>query len=130
VFLAFKELAVYGAAGGLSDDIRACVLTWESIDIWSAGIQLIRSSDSIAANIAEGTGRHTFRDQLRFYVVARGSLHEVRHWLIRATARELTLPNDVERRADEIGRMLNGLIGSTHRRTKNQELRTKNFRPN
>jgi four helix bundle protein len=124
VFLAFNELVVYRAAGTLCDDVRACVRRWDSLDVWSAGIQLVRSADSVAANIAEGSGRRTFADQLRFYVMARGSLHEVRHWLIRATARELTLPTDVDARADEIGRMLNGLISATRRRA--ERTKTKN----
>jgi four helix bundle protein len=130
VFLGFKELAVYRSAGNLADEIRASVRTWESLDVWSAGIQLVRSADSVAANIAEGSGRHTFPDQLRFYVIARGSLHEVHHWLTRANARGLTLPNDAEDRAEEIGRMLNGLIVATRTRartqTTNSELRTDN----
>jgi four helix bundle protein len=100
----------------MADEIRLSVRTWHSLDVWSAGIQLLRSADSVAANIAEGSGRHSFRDQLRFYVMARASLHEVRHWLIRAHARDLTLPNDVDARADEIGRMLNGLIATTRGR--------------
>jgi four helix bundle protein len=123
VFLAFHELAVYRAAAALADDIRGCVRSWESLDMWSAGIQLLRSADSVAANIAEGTGRHSLRDQLRFYVMARASLYEVRHWLARATARNLNLPRDVEGRSDEAGRMLNGLIAATRRRA---QARTKN----
>jgi len=59
VFLAFKELAVYRAAGTLSDEIRACLRTWQSLDVWTAGIQLLRSVDSVAANIAEGSGRRS-----------------------------------------------------------------------
>jgi four helix bundle protein len=124
VFLAFNELAVYRAAAQLSDDIRDCVRTWDSLDMWSAGIQLLRAADSVAANIAEGSGRHSFPDQLRFYVMARGSLHEARHWLTRATARDLRLPTDVDRRADETGRMLNALIAATRRRARKP--RTKN----
>jgi four helix bundle protein len=120
VFLAFNELAVYRLAGALADDIRSCVRTWDSLDIWSSGIQLVRSADSVAANIAEGSGRRSFRDQLRFYVIARASLHEVRHWVTRATTRGLTLPADVDGRADEAGRMLSGLIAATQRRAQTQ----------
>jgi four helix bundle protein len=125
VFFAFNQLAVYGSAGALADEIRAYVRNWDSFDMWSAGIQLLRSADSVAANIAEGSGRYSFRDQVRFYVMARASLHEVRHWLVRANARELSLPDDVDARADEIGRMLNGLIAATRRRA-DRKLRTKN----
>ena len=39
--------------------------------------QLIRSSRSIAANIAEGHGRFHFQEQIQFCWQARGSLSEV-----------------------------------------------------
>jgi four helix bundle protein len=84
--------------------------------VWSSGIQLIRAVDSVPANIAEATGRQSPRDQLRYYVIARGSLREAQQWLLRAVARDLPLPEDVQRRSDEISRMLSGLIRSTSSR--------------
>ena len=115
--LAFEGLSVYQKAGALADEIRAEVKAWDRLDGWSAGIQLIRAADSVAANIAEATGRWSSNDQARFYLIARGSLYEVQQWLIRATARGLPLPNEARTRADEIGRMINGLIRSTQTRT-------------
>jgi four helix bundle protein len=38
--------------------------------------QLLRSSSSIALNLAEGSGKPTPKDQLRFYSIAMGSLRE------------------------------------------------------
>jgi four helix bundle protein len=114
--LAFEGLGVYQKAGALADEIRAEVKSWDRLDGWSAGLQLIRAADSVAANIAEGTGRWSARDQARFYLIARGSLHEVQQWLIRATARGLPLPDKARERANEIGRMLNGLIRSTNQK--------------
>ena len=38
--------------------------------------QLLRSSSSIALNLAEGSGRSTQKDQLRFFHQAMGSLRE------------------------------------------------------
>lgn len=38
--------------------------------------QLLRASSSIALNLAEGSGKPTARDQLRFYSIAMGSLRE------------------------------------------------------
>ena len=42
----------------------------------TVGKQIVRSADSIGANIAEGTGRHNFQDNQRFVKIARGSLNE------------------------------------------------------
>jgi four helix bundle protein len=112
----FEDLAVYRQAGALADEIRVEVKAWDSLDGWSSGIQLMRAADSVAANIAEATGRWSARDQARFYLIARGSLNEVQQWLVRANARTLPLPQNARIRADEIGRMLNGLIRSTQTR--------------
>ena len=57
------ELDVYKLAEALQD------IVWHDFDKWNkkvqntVGYQIIRSSDSIAANIAEGYGRHTPADR-------------------------------------------------------------------
>ena len=42
--------------------------------------QLYRTVGSVGANIAEGYGRGSNRDQVRFYEYALGSARECRHW--------------------------------------------------
>ena len=75
--------------------------------------QLVRSSRSINALIAEGHGRFTFADQIHFCVQARGSLTETVNHLIDAfdegyiTKEKL---NYYKSKAKEIERMLNGYI--------------------
>jgi four helix bundle protein len=44
--------------------------------------QMRRAAVSITSNIAEGFGRHTFKDKVHFYYQARGSLIELRNQLI------------------------------------------------
>jgi four helix bundle protein len=61
------------------------------------GKQLIKSADSIGANIAEGTGRGSYADNRRFARIARGSLFEVKHWLRRAYRRDLLTENEVSK---------------------------------
>jgi four helix bundle protein len=101
---------VYRRSAALADAVRGSVRVWDPLDKWSAGIQLIRAADSIGSNIAEATGRWSHPDQLRFLYMARGSAYEIQHWLARATARRLPCPAGGANEADEIGRMLNGLI--------------------
>lgn len=43
--------------------------------------QVVRSIASISANIAEGSGRGTINDLIRFLIIARGSLVESQNWI-------------------------------------------------
>jgi four helix bundle protein len=106
----FEDLEVYRLAARLSDELRGAVGQWESVDVWSVGIQMIRAADAIGADIAEAYGRGTRPDQARFLFMARGSALELQHWIARATARQLPCPQQARQRADRIGRMLSGLI--------------------
>ncbi len=77
--------------------------------------QLRRAVVSIPANIAEGHGRFSRPDYLRFLSISRGSLMEVRTFLRIAERLHFV---EVEHSspgwslADETGRLLNGLIRS------------------
>ncbi|MEI6442759.1 MAG: four helix bundle protein [Nostocales cyanobacterium ELA583] len=53
----FQELRVYQLPEKLADDIWKIVNKWESLPKNTLGQQIIRSADSIGANIAEGVGR-------------------------------------------------------------------------
>src|SRR5687767_4866602 len=98
----FRELEVYRRAAELANALRASVEVWPSMDRWTAGVQAIRSADSIGANIAEAWGRWTYPDRLRCLSIARGSACELQHWLDAAVARNLDLPPDALAEADEI----------------------------
>jgi four helix bundle protein len=78
------------------------------------GMQLVRAADSIGANIAEARGRWHRPDQRRFLYVARGSLHELEHWVELAHERDL-LPAEARRAIPELARTLNGLIKAHER---------------
>ena len=101
---------MYRRVSTLADRLRRAVTWWASFDKWSVGLQMVRTADSVGANIAEGAGRHALADHRRFLFVARGSACELQHWIERARARSLALPGGVMEEAVEVGRMLNGLI--------------------
>jgi four helix bundle protein len=107
---AFRDLAVYRRSVELSDALFACVARWDSFARWTVGLQMVRSADSVGANIAEAAGRESNADQRRFLIVARASSLELQHWLDRASERGLPIPTEAERDAHEIGRMVNGLV--------------------
>jgi four helix bundle protein len=106
----FRDLVAYRRAAAFSDGLHRAVASWNPFAKWTVGVQLVRAADSIGANIAEAEGRATPADERRFLIVARSSALEVQHWLDRARARGLPIPPDALQEADELGRMLNGLI--------------------
>jgi four helix bundle protein len=104
----FRDLAAYRLAVELADEIHREVGKWPSFERWSVGLQLVRAADSVAANIAESSGRWHSADKRRLLVIARGSLYETEHWMERAEARGLPAPSGD--RLQEIAWALSGLI--------------------
>src|SRR5438128_10749445 len=85
----FEKLRVYQLAEELADEIWKLTRSMEPFAKDTIGKQIVRASDSIGANIAEGVGRGSFQDNRRFVRNARGSLYETKHWLRRAYRRGL-----------------------------------------
>ncbi|HEX3282795.1 MAG TPA: four helix bundle protein [Pyrinomonadaceae bacterium] len=91
----FEKLRVYKLAETLADGIWNVVRGWDYLARDTVGKQMIRASDSIGANLAEGTGRGSLQDNRRFIRMARGSLYETQHWLRRAYKRSLLSKDQV-----------------------------------
>jgi four helix bundle protein len=75
--------------------------------------QLLRSARSVCANIAEGHGRFTYKDQLHFCIQARGSLSESHNHLIDALDCSYIEQVELDYYKDkiaEVTRLLNGYI--------------------
>lgn len=92
----FENLRVYRLSEELADRIWSIVCRWNHLARDTIGKQIVRSADSVGANIAEGCGRGSFQDNRRFVRIARGSLYETRHWLWRAFTRGLLSEIEVE----------------------------------
>ena len=109
------DLNVYNLAEELSD------LIWCEFDKWdkkiqnTIGYQIIRSSDSISANLAEGFGRFSPADRKRFYRYSRGSFEETKTWLRKLIRRRIISQEESEKYSKlihELGPKLNGFIRS------------------
>jgi four helix bundle protein len=114
----FEKLRVYRLAESLADEIWAVVVTWNYLAKDTVGKQVVRSADSIGANIAEGTGRGTLQENRRFIRMARGSLYETQHWLRRSYNRKLLSKQQVESLKsiiDELTPKLNAYFRSINR---------------
>jgi four helix bundle protein len=112
----FEDLDAYRLAVSLADDLRARIADWASLDQWTLGVQLIRSADSVGANLAEAFGRASQADRHRFLLFARGSVYEMQHWIERALTRSLLTDDAFRERAASVGRLVNGLHRADRRR--------------
>ncbi len=80
----FTELEVWKKARVLKNEIFELAETFPTEEKFRLVNQMIRSSRSINSTISEGHGRYTYKDQLHFCVIARGSLSETYNHLIDA----------------------------------------------
>jgi four helix bundle protein len=111
----FENLRVYKLSEELADEIWKIVFRWNAFAKDTVGKQIVRSADSIGANIAEGAGRHNFQDNRRFVKIARGSLNETQHFLRRAFKRNLLTSADVKKikpLVDNLAPQLNSYLKS------------------
>ena len=118
----FQDLAVYRLTERLADEIWKIVNDWQPLAKNTVGRQIIRSADSIGANIAEGAGRGSFQDNRRFVRIARGSLNETQHWLRRAYSRNLLTVeqvNTLKPIINELAPKLNSYLKSIGNTSKN-----------
>ena len=82
--LKLEDLQVYQVSMQIADSIRSTVLTWEYFHKDTIGKQLVKSTDSIAANLSEGFGRFHYKENKQFCYFARGSLFETKTWIVKA----------------------------------------------
>ena len=126
----FERLRVYKQSEKLADQIWQVVLGWDNFARDTVGKQVVRSADSIGANLSEGAGRGRYLDNKRFVRMARGSLNETQHWLRRAYKRNLLTKSQVDKLKPviaELGPSLNAYlksIGASHRTTDYGQLTT------
>jgi four helix bundle protein len=115
VKMKLEELLVYQLSMKLGDEVWNIVIKWDFFARDTIGKQVVRSVDSIAANLSEGFGRYHFNEEKHFGYYSRGSLFETKTWLTKAFNRDLILESDFNRfivEIDTIGIKLNNYINS------------------
>ena len=109
----FEELEVWKKGRVLKNEVFETVKSFPSEEKFRLIDQLIRSSRSVTTQIAEGHGRRTFPDRIRFCIIARGSLSEtLNHFIDAADCKYISDEQLFHYRSkiDEIERLMNGYI--------------------
>ncbi len=99
------DLEIYRISMEVGDDIWFSVVEWDNLAKYSIGQQIIRSADSIAANISEGFGRYHFKDRKNFMFYARGSHSETKTWLTKARNRKIITSEFYEEEIQKLERL-------------------------
>lgn len=120
----FTELEVWKQAKKIRIQVSELVKRFPPDEKYRLADQMIRCSRSIGNNIAEGHGRFHYQDNIRFCIIARGSLSETLDHMIIANEENyisLTELAQFQTEYDQCLRLLNGYIQFIKRK-KNNEL--------
>ena len=82
MFKDFQELPVWQIAMQVAVDVFSLTENLPRKEDYGLTSQIRRSSLSISDNIAEGFGRQTSPDKVKFYIYSRGSANETKSQLI------------------------------------------------
>lgn len=108
-----EELKIYNLADEISDRVWEIVDQWKPFTKDTIGKQLVRSADSISANIAEGYGRYFYKENRNFCYYSRGSLLETKNWLGKAFRRKIIEKEEYDKLTvdlDSLHKSLNAYI--------------------
>ena len=115
----FQELDAWRKAHSLALDIYGATRSFPQDERFGLVSQFRRAVVSVPANIAEGFGRRSTKDFVRYLEIASGSLEETRYFLILSRDLEYLESKDYSRlndKCDEVGRLLGGLAQSLRKR--------------
>ncbi len=116
-YLNINKIDAYNRSFDLSNTIWDIVMKWGYFEKDTVGKQLVKATDSISANIAEGFGRYHKKDKIKFYRYSNGSLLESIDWIRKSEVRGLITKDQFDfiiNHFNELPKELNQLIKYTN----------------
>ena len=108
-----KELNVWKKSIELSNHAYKLILQLPPVERYLLGKQMRKCAISVPSNIAEGAGRNTTKDYIRFLSISNGSLRELEtQYIIGVNQNFFPKDKEFEETADHVGRMLTNQIKS------------------
>ena len=114
----FWDLKAWKNGNVLAIEIYSITKNFPDEEEFGLTSQLRRASISVTANIAEGFSRYYFKDKIRFYYQARGSISEIQSFIIFCKDSKIINENkarDMILKYNEVKKLINGLINSISR---------------
>ena len=114
----YRDLRVWQKGMDLAADVYRLSRCWPKEELYGLTSQARRSAASVPANIAEGYGRQSSGSYGQFLKIARGSLKELETHLLLPERVGLAAQGsclEALQEADDLGRMLGGLIKAVDR---------------
>jgi four helix bundle protein len=120
-FLQLNSIDAYKISFHLSNYVWSIVTGWDYFTKDTVGKQLVRAVDSISANIAEGFGRYSKKDKIKFYRYSYGSIKESLDWNEKAKVRQLITTNQynyIFQELQKLPKSINQLIQYSNQKLK------------
>lgn len=111
----FEDLEIWRLSHSLVLEIYNIIKTFPKTENYILTKQIIRSAQSIPANIAEGMGRFSKKELTQFLVIARGSVEETKYYLILAKDLgyiDINIFENLKNNYTLLGKKINSLISS------------------
>ncbi len=119
---AHEDLDAWKLGMDVVDAVYKLTASFPREELFTLTSQIRRAAISIPTNIAEGAAKESWKDSLRFYIIARGSLSELETELkIAERQRYISDTNELEKLLQRESKVLSGLINSIRRKLKNNE---------
>jgi four helix bundle protein len=115
----YKDLMVWQKSIDLIDEIYRLTRGFPKSETYGLSSQIQRAAVSVAANIAEGSGRESTKEFMHHLAYSLGSLAEVETYLTVSLRLGYAMKANIfelEGRCDEIGKMLRSLQKSLKRK--------------
>lgn len=120
-YLQLNDIRAYKMVFHLSNYVWDLVVNWDFFPRDTVGKQWVRAIDSCSANIAEGFGRYTKKDKIKFYRYTYGSVKECCDWALKAKVRKLATDKQYEcimAELEKLPKEVNSLIAYTNKKLK------------
>lgn len=112
----FTDLKVWQEGHKLVIQIYKATANFPNKETYSLIDQMRRAAASVTNNLAEGFGRHTYKEKVRFYYQSQGSLTELKNQLLIAKDVSYLKSNDfnsLAKQANLVHQLLQGLISKS-----------------